>query len=174
MGGHITLSLAFTIRGAQSTAYSIRIYDLRTDKHFTLKKNPLKAAGPEDLVTRYAADNRSQRESSEGFKCFEVDELPARDNIHFDIVWLNDGSLEDIDGLPLPDVIGTAVVDNLEAALNVFQAVSDEPTTNASMGERWWPVANQRLVIHKSINGSFALICGGARLFFLSSAPIPG
>ena len=102
------------------------IHDLRTNQHFTLKKNPLKAGDLEDFVSRYAADSRGQREPSDRFRRFEVDELLARDKTNLDIFWLKDDSLEDIDSLPPPDVIATEIVDNLQAALEAFQAVSDE------------------------------------------------
>lgn len=112
------------------------IYDLRINKHFTLKKNPLKAGDLDDFVDCYAADKRSQREPSDRFKCFEVDDLLARDKTNLDIFWLKDDSLEDIDSLPPPDVIATEIVDNLQAALEAFQAVSDELATTAKGDER--------------------------------------
>ena len=55
-----------------------------------------------------------------------MDELLARDKTNLDIFWLRDDSLEDIDNLPAPDVIAEEIVDNLQAALEAFQAVQDE------------------------------------------------
>jgi type I restriction enzyme M protein len=120
----------------QPNTQAMWIYDLRTNQHFTLKKNPLKTADLEDFVHRYTADNRSQREPSDQFRRFEVDELLARDKTNLDIFWLKDDSLEDIDSLPPPDVIATEIVDNLQAALEAFQAVSDELATTAKDAER--------------------------------------
>ena len=102
------------------------IYDLRTNRHFTLKKNPLRAADLEDFEACYRADDRGQRQETERFKRFGVDELLARDKTNLDIFWLRDDSLEDIDNLPPPDVIAEEIVDNLQAALEAFQAVQDE------------------------------------------------
>ena len=102
------------------------IYDLRTNRHFTLKKNPLRAADLEDFEACYRADDRGQRQETERFKRFGVDELLARDKTNLDIFWLRDDSLEDIDNLPAPDVIAEEIVDNLQAALEAFQAVQDE------------------------------------------------
>ncbi len=49
------------------------IYDLRTNKHFTLKTNPLRYEDLEDFVHCYNADNRRERKESERFKGFTYD-----------------------------------------------------------------------------------------------------
>jgi type I restriction enzyme M protein len=102
------------------------IYDLRTNTNFTLKKNPLKASDLADFLTCYAANNRGRRRESDRFKRFRVDELLKRDKLNLDIFWLKDDSLDDIDSLPPPDVIAAQIVDNLQAALEAFQAVAEE------------------------------------------------
>jgi len=43
------------------------IYDLRTNKHFTLKENPLKRGDLEDFVACYNPKNRHERKESERF-----------------------------------------------------------------------------------------------------------
>jgi type I restriction enzyme M protein len=102
------------------------IYDLRTNCHFTLKKNPLAAADLHDFVALYQTGDRSQRQESERFRRFAVQELLARDKLNLDIFWLKDESLDDVDQLPAPDVIAAEIVENLQAALEAFQAVAEE------------------------------------------------
>jgi len=102
------------------------IYDFSTNLHFTLKKNPLAATDLEDFVACYAASDRSQRQEIERFKRFAVADLLKRDKRNFDIVWLKDDSLDDVDSLPAPDVIAAEIVENLQAALEAFQAVAEE------------------------------------------------
>ena len=46
------------------------IYDLRTNKHFTLKTNTLTRADLDDFVRCYNAENRHQRSETERFRCF--------------------------------------------------------------------------------------------------------
>jgi type I restriction enzyme M protein len=53
--------------------------DLRTDKHFTLKENPLKRSDIDDFVTCYNPKNRHERKESERFKSFRYEELIKRD-----------------------------------------------------------------------------------------------
>src|SRR6185437_6822945 len=51
------------------------IYDFRTNKNFTLRKNPLQRADLEDFEKCYRSGNRGKRKESERFKRFPVEEL---------------------------------------------------------------------------------------------------
>ena len=48
------------------------IYDLRTNKHFTLKENPLKRSDLDDFVACYNPKNRHERKESERFKSLAI------------------------------------------------------------------------------------------------------
>jgi type I restriction enzyme M protein len=100
------------------------IYDLRTNKHFTLKENPLKRADLDDFVACYNPKNRHERKESERFKGFTYEELTKRDKLNLDIFWLKDESLEDSANLPDPDIIAQEIVEDLEAALQQFAAIA--------------------------------------------------
>jgi type I restriction enzyme M protein len=101
------------------------IYDFRTNRHFTLRKNTLKSSDLDDFRKSYASGNRSKRKETERFKCFPVDELLKRDKLNLDITWLKDDSLDDIDSLPPPDEIAAEIVENLQVALEQFLAVAE-------------------------------------------------
>ncbi len=102
------------------------VYDFRTNKNFTLKKNPLQRSDLDDFVACYRAGRMDQRQEAERFRRFGVDELLKRDKLNLDIFWLKDDSLDDVDSLPPPDEIAAAIVENLQAALEAFQSVADE------------------------------------------------
>lgn len=102
------------------------IYDLRTNKHFTLKTNPLQFDDLKDFIQCYNPENRNVREENERFKCFTYDELMQRDKINLDIFWLKDESLEDAENLPDPDVIAQEIAENLEVALEQFRSISGD------------------------------------------------
>lgn len=74
------------------------IYDLRTNKHFTLKTNPLTRA--------------------------DLNEFVARDKTSLDIFWRKDDSLADSDNLPAPGVIALEIVEDLQAALEQFKLIA--------------------------------------------------
>ncbi len=101
------------------------VYDFRTNKHFTLKQNPLRRADLDDFVTSYlSGKDRTERVESERWKSFEYGDLVARDKANLDITWLRDESLEDADNLPAPEVIAREIVEDLTAALAEFEAVA--------------------------------------------------
>jgi type I restriction enzyme M protein len=100
------------------------IYDLRTNKHFTLKENTLKRSDLDDFVTGYNPKNRHERKESERFKGFGYDELVKRDRVNLDIFWLKDESLEESADLPAPEVIAAEIAEDLEAALEQFATIA--------------------------------------------------
>jgi len=102
------------------------IYDLRTNKHFTLKTSPLGYQDLEDFIKCYSPKNRRNRKETDRFKCFAYDELMQRDKVSLDIFWLKDESVEDSENLPDPDVLARQIVENLEAALEQFRGIEEE------------------------------------------------
>ena len=100
------------------------IYDLRTNKHFTLKTKTLKRDDLQDFITCYNPVNRHNRKETERFKFFAYNELIARDKASLDIFWLKDDSLDNLDDLPPPDVLQQEIIEHLEAALNSFRDVA--------------------------------------------------
>jgi type I restriction enzyme M protein len=101
------------------------IYDLRTNKHFTLKTNPLRYEDLEDFVKCCNPGDRRHRQETERFKPFTYEELARRDKVSLDIFWLKNDSLEDSENLPDPDSIAGDIVENLEAALEQFSGIYD-------------------------------------------------
>jgi type I restriction enzyme M protein len=101
-------------------------YDLRTNKHFTLKRDPITYNDFDDFIEYYKPGNRDEREEAERFKKYDYDELIERDNISLDIFWLEDDSLQDIEELPEPEMLANDITENLQAALDQFQQVQDE------------------------------------------------
>ena len=125
----------FDKKSASETPWTRKlwIYDLRTNKHFTLKTNPLKRADLDEFVGLYNPANRHARkptwsaEAPEGrWRAYEYDELVARDKASLDIFWLRDDSLADSDNLPPPEVIAQEIVDDLEAALEQFRLIASD------------------------------------------------
>jgi type I restriction enzyme M protein len=104
----------------------LRIYDFRTNQHFTLKMNSLKRADLGDFIACYKPENRHKRKESERFHVFAYDDLIKRDKVSLDIFWLKDDSLEDSANLPDPDVIAAEIAEDLQAALDQFVQIAAE------------------------------------------------
>jgi len=127
--------LFFDKKPASQTPWTEKlwIYDLRTNKHFTLKTNPLKRTDLDEFVHLYNPANRHDRTPTwsaaqlEGrWRAYDQAELLARDKASLDIFWLRDESLADSDNLPPPDVIAQEIVDDLEAALEQFRLIAGD------------------------------------------------
>lgn len=99
-------------------------YDLRTNKHFTLKTRQIKFDDLQDFIACYNPDNRHERKETERFKYYSHENLIARDKASLDIFWLKDESLENFDDLPPPDVQQQEIIEHLEAALAAFRDVA--------------------------------------------------
>jgi type I restriction enzyme M protein len=130
--------LFFDRKPAQEKAWTEKlwIYDLRTNKHFTLKENQLKRSDLDDFVACYHAENRHERSESERFKSFAYDDLIKRDKVNLDIFWLKDESLEDSANLPAPDVLAAEIVEDLEAALAQFAEIASDMGRETASAEK--------------------------------------
>ena len=102
------------------------IYDLRTNKHFTLKENTLKRTDLDDFVACYNPKNRHERRPADRFRSFSYEELLKRDKLNLDIFWLKDEALEDSANLPAPEIIAQEITDDLEAALEQFATIAED------------------------------------------------
>jgi type I restriction enzyme M protein len=100
------------------------IYDLRINKHFTLKTTPLRSDDLSDFVECYRPGDRATRVETERFRRFSYDELIARDKANLDITWLRDESLDDASTLLAPGVLAAQIVEELEAALAQFSELA--------------------------------------------------
>jgi type I restriction enzyme M protein len=120
--------LFFDRKPASETPWTEKlwIYDLRTNKHFTLKTGTLAYKDLEDFVACYNPKNRHDRKETDRFKAFNYADLVARDKANLDIFWLKDESLEDTENLPAPDVIARDIIENLQAALEQFNSITEE------------------------------------------------
>jgi type I restriction enzyme M protein len=107
------------------------IYDLRTNKEFTLKQRRLARSDLDEFVECYHPENRNQRKPTwsekknpEGrWRVFDYDELLARDKCSLDILWLQDDSLEDSANLPEPHILAEEIADELRSALEQIESV---------------------------------------------------
>lgn len=99
----------------------IWFYDLRTNKHFTLKQRPMMLADLNDFIECY---HMKVRKETERFKFYKYADLVARDKASLDIFWLKDDSLDNLENLPPPDILQQEIIDHLEAALASFRDVA--------------------------------------------------
>lgn len=116
--------------GPETQTKEVWIYDFRTNVHFTLKQHPMTDEDLADFIKCYNPENRYKRtetwseENPDGrWRKFKVDDIFARDKTSLDIFWIKDKSLADLDNLPDPDVLASDIIDNLQSAIDSFNAL---------------------------------------------------
>jgi type I restriction enzyme M protein len=120
------------------------IYDLRTNKEFTLKQRRMARADLDEFVKCYHPANRNQRKSTwdekkhlDGrWRVFSYDELVARDKCSLDVFWLKDESLEDSAKLPEPHILAAEIAEDLRSALEQIDGVLADLQQRASVVDR--------------------------------------
>jgi type I restriction enzyme M protein len=127
--------LFFDRKPASETPWTKKlwIYDLRTNQHFTLVRDPLTREDLDEFVACYNPQNRQERKETwsednpDGrWRVYDYDELMARDKVSLDIFWVQDESLMDMEKLPDPDVIARDIVEELRAALEQFEGILED------------------------------------------------
>ena len=129
--------LFFDRKPASETPWTqnLWIYDLRTNRRFTLKANPLTRAHLDDFVASYNPEDRRERRETERFHRFSYEDLAKRDKVNLDIFWLRDESMEDSANLPPPGEIADEIVEDLRAALEQLEEIAADlsPTEPARL-----------------------------------------
>ncbi len=124
--------LFFDVKEASERPWTRRlwIYDLRTNKHFTLKTKQLQRSDLDEFVSCYHPENREDRaptwseDNPDGrWRSYDYEELVARDKANLDIFWLRDESLDDAASLEDPDVIAAEIIEDLQTALDEISLI---------------------------------------------------
>lgn len=125
------LFLEKTSTNKKPSTKEIWFYDYRTNIHHTLKKHPLQFENLKSFISCYKSENRektietwSEKNPKGRFRKYSYAELLLRDKINFDITWLKDDSLIDVDSLPEPEILAQEIIDSLEGALISFREVA--------------------------------------------------
>lgn len=110
----------------------IWFYDYRTNIHHTPKKNTIALEHLTDFISCYHPKDRSKRKetwnanNSEGrWRKYTYDEIITRDKTNFDIFWLKDNSLIDLENLPDPEILFDEIIENLQSALENFRIIRE-------------------------------------------------
>jgi type I restriction enzyme M protein len=106
------------------------VYDLRTNKHFTLKTRRMTRPDLDEFVRCYRPGERQKRKPTwsekkpEGrWRAFSYGEIVARDKVSLDLFWLRDESLEDSANLPDPNTLAQEIADDLRSALGQIDGI---------------------------------------------------
>jgi len=135
--------LFFDRKPASATPWTLKlwVYDLRTNKHFTLKTKRMKRSDLDGFVNCFHPENRHERtaswseETPEGrWRSYSYEELVARDKCSLDLFWLKDDSLLDAENLPDPDVIAEEIAEDLRSALEQIEEILGDLQNGLEVG----------------------------------------
>ena len=110
---------------------TVWVYDLRTNKHFTLKTRRMTRADLDEFVACYRPraprhtrePTWSERAPEGRWRPYSYDEIVSRDKVSLDLFWLRDESLEDSADLPEPHVLAREIADDLRSALGQIEEI---------------------------------------------------
>jgi len=119
------------------------VYDLRTNRHFTLKTKRMTRKDLDGFVECYKPGDRPGRkptwseENADGrWRPYTYEEIVARDKVSLDLFWLRDESLEDSANLPDPDVLAGEIAEDLRSALEQIESVLGDLAGRVEVAEQ--------------------------------------
>lgn len=109
------------------------IYDMRTNKKFSLKQSPLKVSDLQEFIDCYHTANinertetRSEQNQDGRRRVFDYEDIIKRDKTNLDIFWLKDDALTASENLPEPWIIALQIMEELENALEQFGLIEKD------------------------------------------------
>jgi type I restriction enzyme M protein len=100
------------------------IYDLRTNRNFSLRHRPIRPEDLADFIQCYRVEDRTLRKETTVFRRYQYSEIIARDKANLDIQWPHNGS----DGKKgeTPQLLMKEILKDLEEAMREFAAAEAE------------------------------------------------
>jgi type I restriction enzyme M protein len=100
------------------------VYDLRSNRNFSLRQNPIGSDDLIDFIHCYSADDPTQRQETEHFRRFQYSEIIARDKANLDIQWRQE-TIDPAKGSS-PQTLMKEILEDLKEAMSEFAAAERE------------------------------------------------
>jgi type I restriction enzyme M protein len=100
------------------------VYDLRSERSFSLRQNPIGTADLTDFIHCYHADDRTGRKETAQFRRFTYAEIIARDKANLDFQWQQEAT-NTTQG-ETPQALMKEILKDLEEAMREFAAAESE------------------------------------------------
>jgi type I restriction enzyme M protein len=110
--------------GKAPATKEVWVYDLRSDRNFSLRQRPIEQEDLTDFVRCYCAEDPTCRRETSKFHRFKYSEIVARDKASLDVQWTDKvvDTLYDRN----PKVLMREILKDLEEAMKEFAAAEDE------------------------------------------------
>jgi type I restriction enzyme M protein len=103
---------------------TVWVYDLRSNRNFSLRGNPIRTEDLKDFIQCYSPDDRTQRTETNHFRRFTYSEIKARDKANLDIQWQDETINSPQAGTP--QTLMKEILQDLEEAMREFAAAESE------------------------------------------------
>ena len=100
------------------------VYDLRSNRNYSLKNNPIRSDDLFDFIHSYCADDRSKRKQTDHFRRFKYAEIIARDKANLDIHWQQEA--QKLFNGSTPQTLMREILADLDEAMKEFAAAEYE------------------------------------------------
>jgi type I restriction enzyme M protein len=100
------------------------VYDLRSDRSFSIRQNPITSEDLADFIRCYHADDRAGRKETAHFRRFTYAEIIARDKASLDLQWQQETT--NAPQGETPQALMKEILKDLEEAMREFAAAEDE------------------------------------------------
>lgn len=100
------------------------VYDLRSERSFSLRQNPIGTPDLTDFIHCYHADDRTTRKQTGQFRRFTYAEIIARDKANLDFQWRQE-TTSATQG-ETPQALMKEILKDLEEAMREFAAAESE------------------------------------------------
>jgi type I restriction enzyme M protein len=101
---------------------AIWVYDLRSQRNFSLRHSPIRNEDLEGFVASYCAADRKRRVESRHFRRFTYADVAARDKASLDITWADQAIQTSRES---PQRLMKAILADLGEAIRAFEAAED-------------------------------------------------
>ena len=118
--------LFFDKKAASTTTATkeVWVYDLRSNKKFSVRQNPIEPEDLTDFVSCYSADDPTRRKETAHFRPFKYSEIIARDKANLDFQWRDETM--NVTQSETPQALMKDILRDLEEAMREFAAAESE------------------------------------------------
>jgi type I restriction enzyme M protein len=111
-------------RARTAATKELWVYDLRSERSFSLRQNPISTEDMADFISCYHPDDRAKRKETPRFRRFAYAEIIERDKANLDIQW-QQGTTNAAQG-ETPQALMKEIIKDLEEAMKEFAAAESE------------------------------------------------
>jgi len=102
----------------------IWVYDLRSNRNFSIRQNPISSNDLTDFIHCYCADDPTRRKETDHFRRFKYSQIVESDKANLDIRWQRE--IQKVSNESTPQLLMKEILSDLGEAMKEFAAAEEE------------------------------------------------